>query len=68
MSLLRMCPRLQLVIEARAEVSEVHRVKKGTTVLIHILAFNRCKELWGDDALAFRSVSFDSTHPKVFPN
>ena len=45
--------------------SLAHRIKKGDTLLIPVLALNRSKSIWGDDALEFK---YDSDHSVEYPN
>lgn len=40
----------------------LHRVKKGTMVLIPILAVNRDKSIWGQDSMEFMYVYVSLPH------
>jgi len=40
--------------------SLAHRIKKGDTLLIPVLALNRSKSIWGDDASEFKYDSVPS--------
>jgi len=45
--------------------SLAHRIKRGDTLLIPVLALNRLKSIWGDDASEFK---YDSDRSVEYPN
>lgn len=52
-------PLSQPVKDAEGNVlAENIRVRKGQTVFIPILVLNRAKEIWGEDAMEFKSAFF----------
>lgn len=43
-------------------LNRVHRISKGASILIPILALNRSKKYWGEDAHEFKCAPFSPTH------
>ncbi|KAG6856730.1 hypothetical protein H0H87_001330 [Tephrocybe sp. NHM501043] len=54
-------PLNQPFTDRKGVVHEGIRVRKGQTIQIPILAMNRSKELWGEDARMFRPERWEST-------
>jgi len=48
------------LLDCRADWVWFFRVKKGDTIFIPILAINRAKDIWGEDAAVFRPKRWES--------
>jgi len=55
------------LLDCRADWVWFFRVKKGDTIFIPILAINRAKDIWGEDAAVFRPEGANSI-PGVWGN
>lgn len=51
--------------DVHGQVHDTIRIKKGSRVVIPILAMNRLKTLWGDDAFEFKPERWDSVPETV---
>ncbi|EMD37124.1 hypothetical protein CERSUDRAFT_115038 [Gelatoporia subvermispora B] len=51
-------------VDRRGQVQHSVKVKKGTFVIIPVMAVNKCKAIWGDDAEVFRPERWEEKTPE----
>ncbi|OCH85827.1 cytochrome P450 [Obba rivulosa] len=50
-------------VDSQGQVQHSVKVRKGTFVIIPVMAVNKCKEIWGDDAEVFRPERWEEKTP-----